>query len=88
MVLDTVLLSWSWIWSSWILFSWLWPWIRSWLCPLWIWKEEPHEEVLFGFPIGGCFHPSAGVTDWSGRFLALSLSGRGGSTASLRFVPC
>merc|ERR1719185_15260 len=32
-------------------------------------EEEPHEEVLFGFPIGGCFHPSAGVTDWSGRFL-------------------
>merc|ERR1712182_98514 len=26
-------------------------------------EEEPHEEVLFGFPIGGCFHPSAGVTD-------------------------
>merc|ERR1711887_89465 len=32
-------------------------------------EEEPHEEVLFGFPIGGCFHPSAGVPDWSGRFL-------------------
>merc|ERR1712084_43828 len=31
-------------------------------------EEEPHEEALFGFPIGGCFHPSAGVTDWSGRF--------------------
>ena len=36
-------------------------------------EEEPLEEVLFGLPIGGCFHPSAGVPDWVGsvpcRFL-------------------